>query len=182
MKETASLPEDCLGPRQRESLLDLAEQYGGALRRFFRRRIRDVHEADDALQETYVRLLGYEREDRLHAPGALAFRIAQRVVYDRHRQRTARQAEAHVPLGELDLASTAAGPEQVASRGQQMETLALAIEELSADCRRVFLLSRLHGLKRQEIAAHLGISVKMVDKHLGRAMAHCRHRLGAEPR
>lgn len=46
-----------------------------------------------------------------------------------------------------------------------------AIENLPAECRNVFRLSRIEGKKREEIAAELGISVNTVKYHLKHAIA-----------
>jgi RNA polymerase sigma-70 factor (ECF subfamily) len=45
-----------------------------------------------------------------------------------------------------------------------------AINELPEQCRKVFKLSRFEGLKQQEIADRLGISIKTVKNHITRAM------------
>ena len=45
------------------------------------------------------------------------------------------------------------------------------VSQLSEQCRRVFLLSRVTGLKNREIAERLNISVKAVEKHIGVALS-----------
>ncbi len=52
-----------------------------------------------------------------------------------------------------------------------------AIAGLPDRCRQVFELSRMQGLKYAEIAATLGISVKSVETHIGRALRVLRDRL-----
>ena len=52
--------------------------------------------------------------------------------------------------------------------------MAKAIEQLPNRCQQVFILSRLHGLANGEIAELLGISRNMVEKHIIRALLHCR--------
>ena len=51
------------------------------------------------------------------------------------------------------------------------------MSQLSEQCRRVFLLSRVTGLKNREIAERLNISVKAVEKHIGVALSKLRLRL-----
>lgn len=46
-----------------------------------------------------------------------------------------------------------------------------AINSLPDQCRKVFLLSRKHELKNREIAEHLGITVKAVEKHISKALS-----------
>jgi DNA-directed RNA polymerase specialized sigma24 family protein len=43
----------------------------------------------------------------------------------------------------------------------------------------VFLLSRASDMTYPEIAAHCGISVKMVEKHISRAIAACLEKVGS---
>ena len=45
-----------------------------------------------------------------------------------------------------------------------------AINQLPDQCRTVFQLSRFENLKYLEIANHLGISVKTVENHMGKAL------------
>ena len=52
-----------------------------------------------------------------------------------------------------------------------------AIDELPPKCKEVFILSRIDGMKNQEIADDLNISLKTVEKHMGKALKYLRHRL-----
>lgn len=52
-----------------------------------------------------------------------------------------------------------------------------AIEALPEERRKVFKLSRNQGLKYQEIAEHLGISVKTVENQMGKALKTLREEL-----
>ncbi|CAD0305609.1 sigma factor-like helix-turn-helix DNA-binding protein [Xanthomonas hortorum] len=45
-------------------------------------------------------------------------------------------------------------------------------------CRRAFMLNRIDGLTYPEVAAVMGISVKMVEKHISRALAASRAAVG----
>ncbi|OJW61302.1 MAG: hypothetical protein BGO55_29545 [Sphingobacteriales bacterium 50-39] len=45
-----------------------------------------------------------------------------------------------------------------------------AIDELPEQCRKVFMMSRFDGLKQQEIANLLGISIKTVKNHITHAL------------
>ncbi|MEM6829956.1 MAG: sigma-70 family RNA polymerase sigma factor, partial [Bacteroidota bacterium] len=52
-----------------------------------------------------------------------------------------------------------------------------AIGELSTQCRHVFLLSRIEGLKYHEIAKKESISIKTVEQHMSKALKHLRSKL-----
>lgn len=51
------------------------------------------------------------------------------------------------------------------------ETISQAIDNLPADCKRVFKLSRFEGKKHEEIAHELHISVNTVKYHMKRALS-----------
>ncbi len=44
------------------------------------------------------------------------------------------------------------------------------VEQLPPQCRKVFLMNRFEGMRYQEIAEELGLSVKTVDSHLVKAV------------
>lgn len=52
-----------------------------------------------------------------------------------------------------------------------------SIEALPEQCRLVFGMSRFENLKYAEIAEQLGISIKTVEKHMGRALKELREKL-----
>ncbi len=52
-----------------------------------------------------------------------------------------------------------------------------AIDDLPPQCSRIFKLSRFEGLKYQEIADHLGLSVKTVEVQMGKALKVLREKL-----
>lgn len=52
-----------------------------------------------------------------------------------------------------------------------------AIGELPEKCREIFCLNRFEHMKYQEIADHLGISVKTVETQMSKALQHMRERL-----
>ncbi len=57
------------------------------------------------------------------------------------------------------------------------EKLREALQELPEQCRTVFQLSRFESLRYREIAEKLGISVKTVENHMGKALKTLRTKL-----
>ena len=62
--------------------------------------------------------------------------------------------------------------------GQEMVAIVnLALLELPEKCREIFVLHRVDGLSRAEIAARMGLGERMVRLYMARALEHVRRRL-----
>lgn len=59
---------------------------------------------------------------------------------------------------------------------ERLELVLKAIDELPPRCSQIFKLSRFEGLKYQEIADHLGISLKTVEVQMGKALKTLREK------
>lgn len=148
-------------------------QYRAALRAFVARRVADPHEAEDLVQEACARLIATAKLKPLDTPQAYLFRIAANLIADRGRARqtTVSLLEEHHP---------AIRPSQEEGRraADLRAALDVALAELSPRARQVFVMRRFDDLDTHDIAHRLGISVRMVQKHLTSAVTHLYHRLG----
>lgn len=152
----------------------LQAQEESRLKRFFQRRLGNREDAADATQETFLRMLSVPRTTLIENPQAYLFQVARSVA-----SMTAARAkrEAHLFLPEemgAGFADEAPGQDRIVHARQGLLLMARAIAELPNRCQQVFILSRLHGLSNGEIALELGISRNMVEKHIIRALLHCR--------
>lgn len=59
-------------------------------------------------------------------------------------------------------------------QARQLAKLAVFLNELPPACRKAFIMNKFEGYSHPEIAGQLGISVSMVEKHVVRALLHCR--------
>ncbi len=149
------------------------DAYRAALRAFVARRIDDPHEVEDLVQEACARLIASAREATLDAPQAYLFRIAANLIADRHRR-----AAPTVPIAD-GFDPPVAGAQEDARRFADLQAaLVAALDELSPRCREVFVMRRFDERGTGDIARSLGISPRMVQKHLTHAVAHLYDRLG----
>lgn len=65
-------------------------------------------------------------------------------------------------------------PDSVAEYEEILSCIEMIVETLPNQCRKVFLMNRFEGKRYQEIADELGISVKTVEIHIGKALAAMR--------
>lgn len=144
---------------------------------FFRGRVARPQDAADLAQESWSRLLHYRLETVASSRGLL-FTIARNVLKNHWRWSALRRIEQPTDFAELEVSSEAPGPDRHLQAALDLEALKTAVTALPPKCRTVFLLSRIAGLSNAEVAQRCGVSVKMVEKHLAKAIVACRARVG----
>ncbi|WP_258071519.1 RNA polymerase sigma factor [Xanthomonas arboricola] len=144
--------------------------------RLHARRLRDPNTTDDLTQETLLRLLAYRDAPDIGDYALLMYRIAHNVVLEHWRTRHRRHANAHVALDLIaPLAADGAHVDQIADARRILQHLHThTLPALPPRCRQAFILNRIDGLTYPQVAAAMGISIKMVEKHISRALAACR--------
>jgi RNA polymerase sigma-70 factor (ECF subfamily) len=142
------------------------------LRRFLMRELRNPEDAADVAQSSFERTLVHAAANPVSSPRALLFRTARNLCIDRARhQKIVREwFEERI---EVDAQAHVSSTEHVVSRMQLLARVSAQLESLSARRREVFLLFRVYGHSRREIAVRLGISEAAVAKHVVRATLDC---------
>ena len=158
---------------------EIIRRHHASLISFLRRRLRISEDADDIAQETYVRMMQYEGSREIRSPSSMLFRIAINVANDLGRSQQTRRMSQQRPLQDVELVCDRPSAEREIQAQQDLELLYEAIAELTPKCRQAFLLSRVRRMTYPEIAKHCGISLKMVEKHISRALAICAAKLAS---
>ena len=156
-------------------------RYNQRLFRLGRSLLRDDSEAEDVLQDAYVR--AYAHLDQLEDASRLASWLSHIVVHEcrarlrkrgRHMQ-LVEQAGKGAPVRIVP--GPTADPEEQALNHQLGGVLASAIDSLSIGYRAVFVLRDVEGLSTAEVANSLGITEMAVKTRLHRARASLRDEL-----
>jgi RNA polymerase sigma-70 factor (ECF subfamily) len=137
------------------------EQYGHLVLRRCRYILRDQHQAEDALQEVFVRVLRYG-ESLAHAekPVRWLYRVAERVCFDMMRRKRPKTVSG---ILEFQPAPAAGNPAAAAS---DREVLLKFLDRFDKKTRRLILLYHLDGLTQDRIAAETGWSRQTVNRKL----------------
>ena len=147
------------------------------LMRFVRSRFRVGDDANDVVQDAYVRLAQASERAPIRDPVGFLFVAATNLVRDRARSSIVRgKTETEHPFIEAVACPTPSAERALIAR-QQLAIIEEALQELPIKRRAALVLYRFDNLSQAEIAERLGISISMVEKHIRCALAHCRARL-----
>ena len=156
-------------------------QEAGRLRGFIRRRVADIADADDILQDVFSELI---EATRLAAPiehvGAWLFRVAANRITDRFRKKTLPLASVGDDDDDVLAAQPQAaqhGPEARYANGLLRDDLEAALAELPAAQREVFIAHELEGRSFKSLAAESGVAVNTLLARKRYAVLHLRRRL-----
>ena len=131
------------------------------------RRGRTQHEADDLVQEAWIRLACYESDQTVAKPEAFLMRTALNLSIDTHRMRINHGEE--VLLDEVVLIDAAPTAEAVVLARERIARLGVCLARLSEKTRDIFLAHRIDGMSYQQIAQHHHLSISTVEKHVAKA-------------
>lgn len=156
----------------------IAISYGERLRRFFGSRLRNRADAQDLVQEVFLRLLRIEHEESIRSPEAYLFTVANHVLYQHALRESAvpPRVEISEVVGDLQFGPSEDPLARVDAQ-QRLRRLESTLVSLPPRFSTTLLLHRFRGMSIEEIAKQLGVSRPAAKKYLAKALAHCRDAL-----
>jgi RNA polymerase sigma-70 factor (ECF subfamily) len=131
-------------------------------------------DASDLLQETFVRLLRRGRLEAVADHPAFLQQIAVNLARDFSRRRKFEATRLEFGDPPEETPAPDAPPGQAMEEDEATRLLREAVAALPPRCREVFVLYVDQRLPLAEIAARLGISKNMTQKHVRLALQRCR--------
>lgn len=153
------------------------EQVRPSLRRMLTARLSNAEDAEDILQELWIKLATID-SGPIGNPGAYLHRVALNLSNDLVRERSRRRnREADwndTSVSTIDGMSVddAPSPERQASDRQELARMIEVIRAMPDRAQQVFRRHRIDGLSHSDVAAELGISKSAVEKNMATAMKH----------
>ena len=141
-------------------------RHRGEIIDFITVRVADADEAEDMVQDLFLRLL---RSRQLISPitlPCLVYTMARHSIADYYRRRRIRDEYEHFLTKNTD---SIGEMESVISAHQLMERMERTLARLPEACGRIYRLHIYDGLKVSDIAQQLALPYKQVENRLGQA-------------
>ena len=152
--------------------LNVFSEHRSELLHFLRGRLKNDADAQDVLQEVYLKTSKLEAKE-VSNPKAYIYKIASNLAIDYQRSssnygRLRNRLEQEGLSGE-----PAPTPERACEAERRLQILQDVISALPDKCRRAFIMHRFGRKKVAEIAAELGVGKNSVEKYIIRAKREC---------
>jgi RNA polymerase sigma-70 factor (ECF subfamily) len=160
---------------------ELARRYREPLRRYFAALLADRSQADDCVQETFLRLwLARHRYEPTGKFSTYLFQIAKHYWLNQQKKFRTEVVALDPEEAQVTRAPSVSEPQAVLLQRYRLARIRRAIAALPEHYRAVFTMSHFDGLKYAEIAARLQIPVGTVKSRMAEAVRQLRQALTAE--
>ncbi len=167
---TSAVHDEARQHAEEEALAALVDQYASTLYRVAFSVLRNPADAEDAVQETFLRVLRHR-----HTLGAVRdhrvwlIRIVWNIVLDRKRRTKTRPETDDIDELARVLPASGLTAEQHAAAAQHHARVLACVDQLPTKEREVLMLSAFEELSSVEIASALGVTESTVRSRLFRA-------------
>lgn len=158
----------------REEFKNIFDTHFNGVRNYIYYRSGDKDLATDVAQETFMKLWEKRPELLNGNTKALLFKIAGDLLISNLRKRNVAMKYRAI-AGTVELSES---PYDLLRYKELLQNYGKALENLPEKQRSVFLMSRMEGLKYQEIADSVGVSIKAVEKRMKNALEYLRKAIG----
>lgn len=129
------------------------------------------HDIEDIVQETFLRTYEASIHTQIRHPRSFMEATARNLAVNFAVRLDNAPKQDIDALFERSLPSEAPPVEDCVDSQERLLLFCRAVRRLPVQCRRAFLLKKVYGLRRHEIAQYLGINESTVQKHIAKGMA-----------
>ena len=159
--------------KKRDFFERLFKKHYHSVHSFFLRRLGSSEDAEDACQETFMRMVRHNGTISLNSADSYLFRVARNLATDMLRTRAVRSKYTGAADIEAQPSTTPLSDANFDTQKQQ-ELIKQAISDLPPRCREVFVLHQSKNLTYEETAKRLNISPNTVKNHYAKALLRLR--------
>jgi RNA polymerase sigma-70 factor (ECF subfamily) len=154
------------------------EEFSENLLRRIARRVRHRADAADILHDVFCRFVNIYSRSRIENPTAYLIRAADNAAIDWQRSARMRFTHHNIATTALEV-HTPSFARQVEAR-DMLRRVEAAMLQLRPRTREVFMARRVEGLSYAEISERTGLSFKIIEKEMARAIAHINRAVGRD--
>lgn len=143
------------------------------LKMFLTRFLKCEQDIEDIVQEVYLKARTAENKTSIQQPKAFLFSVAKNLALN-ELNRKSRQMTSSIEecLSNVPVELTESVESEIEAN-QSLKAYCEAVEGLPEKCKKVYLLRKVHGLPRKEIAERMNLSLSSVEKYLKQGITHC---------
>lgn len=150
------------------------QKYAKDLRRFLFFKTQDLAQAEDILQDTFIKLWDNCSKVNFDKVKSYLYTVASNAFLNSVKH----QAVVRKHQSSLSISKTNESPEFIMIEQEFLEKLERVIASLPQRQKEVFLMNRIEKKKYKDIALELDISVKAVEKRMHAALIVMRREIG----
>ena len=169
--------EDDVVPANAERTIvgGLFSKHAKRIRRFLSYRLRNDADAQDAAQDVFLRLWRHERQGTLREEAtSYMFSATHSVAVDVERRRSLVGKELDAEADPDAVLKDHPTQDDVAHWRGAMAVFVESLKTLPDKPREALVLYHFRNLGFDEVAAHMGVSRRTVERYLTQALIHCR--------
>ncbi len=137
--------------------------------------VRDDDDAEEIVQNVFYKL--WEKRAQIKIDQSLSAYLYRSVYYESLNFLKHAKVKENFRADAVSSAGQVTNPTDNLILKELRAKIESAVNDLPEQCRTVFQMSRYEGLRYREISDKLGISVKTVENHLGKALKVLRSKL-----
>ena len=163
------------------AFLEIYDGYSKSLYHFVKKFIYDTGAVDDIVHDTFLKLWNAREGIKPHFPiQNYLYKIARNLVYKRLKERMVFLEMQSELVYMEQKGNFQCSAEETYIDAEYRHIYESAVEQLPAQRKRIFKMSRQEGLSHREIAQHLNISINTVKEHMSLAMRSVKEYIAKE--
>jgi len=161
-----------------KEFVDLLDPIRDKLFRYARKILISYEEAEDIVQEVYLRLWATKEQlaEKKNVE-AFAMTMTKNLCIDRYRSKGYQAATTGVDAGEIDIMANVISPQKITEQRDAADLVKKIVDTLPENMRVVLNLRDIEGLEYDEIAEITGANINTLKVNLSRARKRVREEL-----
>lgn len=158
------MPDD----KKESGIVDTFLNYESAIKRFLGRILYRPEDVDEIAQETFLKAYSAKHKSEIQSPKAYLFRVAKNIALRELTRKSAKMTDyLEDALAKDDgVICGLDSLEDELMAEQKISDYCSAVVNMPPQCRKVFLMRKVHAKSHKEIATRLNISTSAVEKHI----------------